>query len=146
MSGVQDDLGGPIVLLEEDDARAGEVVFHIQEHAGIGAAPAIDGLVIVGHSAQIAVAGSLGGAAGEQAHEVVLRLVRVLELVHMDIFVTALVLTQNARIADPELVGEQDEIVEVDRVVLAQQGLVTDVDARRHFLEVFAGALLELDG
>src|SRR5262249_39481177 len=66
---------GAEVAPEGEDVRAGEVFLEEDEVADVGAAPAVDRLVVVADGAD------LGAAAGEELEEAVLRAVRVLELV-----------------------------------------------------------------
>ncbi len=50
---VQDELGGAVVLLEQDHLRLGEILLEAQDVAVIGAPPAVDGLVSVAHDEDI---------------------------------------------------------------------------------------------
>ena len=52
-----------VVLLELDDARAGEVPLEVEDVAHVGAAPAVDGLVVVAHGADVPPRRRRGGAA-----------------------------------------------------------------------------------
>jgi hypothetical protein len=52
------------------------IVFEIQDVADVGPAPAVDRLILVAHH------GDAAGAVGQEAHEAVLHVVGVLELVH----------------------------------------------------------------
>ena len=101
-------------------------------------------LIIVRDGADIPVSRRLRRAAGEQAHQLILRRVGVLEFVHVDVAIAILILSQHLGIAPPELIRQQDQIVEVGGVVLAQQLFVALVDPRRHLLDVLVGALGEL--
>src|SRR3712207_7056583 len=49
---VEDPLGGAVVLLQDDDARAGEVPLEVEDVAEIGAPPAVDRLVVVAHRSE----------------------------------------------------------------------------------------------
>ena len=64
-----------VVLLEPHDVRVGEVLLEVEDVADVGAAPAVDRLVVVADDHQVAV------PAAEQLHELVLRAVGVLVLV-----------------------------------------------------------------
>ena len=82
-----------VVLLEAHDVCAsGKSLLEVEDVPDVGAAPAVDGLVVVAHDAEVAV------AAGEQLHELVLRAVGVLVLVDEDVLELAAVLLQLVRI------------------------------------------------
>src|SRR5262249_51606212 len=51
--GGQNMRGRAVVALEPDDARAGKVVLEAQDVVHLGAPPAIDGLVVVAHAADV---------------------------------------------------------------------------------------------
>ena len=61
--GGEDVRGRAVVLLEADDLRAGEVLLEAQDVADLGAAPAVDRLVVVADAADVAVARRRAGAA-----------------------------------------------------------------------------------
>ena len=65
----------PVVLFEEDDLGAGKLALELEDVFHVGAAPRIDGLVVVADDAQVLV------VSGEQAQQLELRGVRVLILV-----------------------------------------------------------------
>jgi hypothetical protein len=47
--------GGAVVLFQPDHGGAGEILLEAQDVADLGAAPAIDRLVVVAHAADVAV-------------------------------------------------------------------------------------------
>ena len=71
----EDPLRRPVVLVEHDDRRFGERVLELQEVAEVGAAELVDALRVVADDHDAAV------FEREQAHDLPLRGVRVLELV-----------------------------------------------------------------
>ena len=77
-SRLQNVLGGAIVLLQANDARFGKVLLELQDVANVGAAPGVDALVFVADGADIVL------AAGEHAHQFILRAVGVLVFVHLE--------------------------------------------------------------
>jgi hypothetical protein len=77
--GVQNGLAGAIILLDAKDFGAREILGKAQDDAGIGAAPAVDGLVVVADDAQI------GMISGEQAQQIVLHVVGILIFVHVEV-------------------------------------------------------------
>src|SRR5690606_32038084 len=75
-----------VVLFEKDDGPIREVRFEVRDVANIGSPPGVDALVGVAHNGDVAMpragANAVAGAAeGERAGKLVLRGVRVLELV-----------------------------------------------------------------
>ena len=64
--GGEDVRGRAVVLLEPDDLGAGEVLFEAEDVGDLGAAPAIDRLVVVADAAEVAA------RLGEQLQPVVL--------------------------------------------------------------------------
>ena len=75
VGGVEHDLGGAVVLLQPHQLGAREILEEVLHVAHVGAAPAVDGLVVVADGADVAVR-------AQQADQLVLRPVGVLELVH----------------------------------------------------------------
>ncbi len=131
VGGVEDGLGGAVVLLQVDDAGVRVVALEVEDVAQVGGAPGVDGLVGVADDADVAV------PAGELADEHVLDDVGVLELVDQDVQVALLVLVaarpRGSRKRQHRL---HQQVVEVEGVVLGQQRLVALVDARDDLLEV----------
>ena len=72
-------------MFKANDPRVGKVLLELQNVANIRAAPGINALVFVAHRAHILV------FPGEQLHQLILRTIRVLILVHKQIAVLALV-------------------------------------------------------
>jgi hypothetical protein len=119
---VEDRLARPIVLLELDDLRAGEQLGEPQDVGRVGAAPAVDRLVVVADDHQVLV---IGDQVADQAE---LRGVGVLELVDEH--------EAEPLGPSPRHVGgarEQpdrldDQIVEVERRARPQHVLVARID------------------
>ena len=99
-----------VVLLEAHDVRLGKVLVEVEDVPDVGAAPAVDRLVVVTDDADVAV------AAGEQLDELVLRAVGVLVLVDEDVLELAAVLLELRRILGEQSDGEHEQIVEVHGV------------------------------
>ncbi len=78
-----------VVLLQPDDAGAGEILLEAQDVADLGAAPAIDRLIVVADAAEIAV------TLRQQAQPQILRDVGVLVFVDQQIAKPVLVLREN---------------------------------------------------
>ena len=96
----------------------------VEDIAEIGAAPTVDRLILVAHHADVAV------LLGKQAHQLVLAAVGVLILVDHDVveasipgFACGVVVTQQAN-------GLQQQIVEIERIGIAQRLFVLLVERR----------------
>ena len=121
--GLHDPPARAVVLLELHHLGLGEVFPEAADVADVGAAPAVDGLVVVADDAEVAV------LLGERAEEAVLRGVRVLELVDQDVVEAAtdgVLLGLLAVFEDAEDV--ENEVLEVDGVRRAELLFVAAVD------------------
>ena len=116
--------GGAVVLLKADFPHIGEVLLEVHDVLVVRAAPAVNRLVVVAHDGNIPV--------GQQVHELVLLVARVLELVHHDVLVAALVLGENVGTLLEEPYRERDEVVEIDGVEEPQPLLVAVVQLPVH--------------
>ena len=133
MRRVEDQLGRAVVLLELHDGRLGPVALEVEDVAQVGAAPRVDRLVVIAHHGEIAV------FRGEGADPQVLRAVRVLVLVDVEVAPLVLVLGEDGgRLLEQPDAFEQ-EVVEVERVRLAQALLVAGREAGDHPLAVVRG-------
>ena len=110
VGGVEHHLGGAIVLLEPDHAGPGEVALEVAHVPHLGAAPAVDGLVVIADREDVAVA-------AEEANQLVLRPVGVLELVHQQEVEAPLPGRQPVRMLPEERQRMQHQVVEVHRVL-----------------------------
>ncbi len=79
VGGVEDELRRAVVPLELDDRRVGVVALEVEDVADVGAPPAVDRLVVVADDGQVAV------LRGERPDPEVLRPVRVLVLVDVEV-------------------------------------------------------------
>ena len=84
-----------VVLLEPHDFAARKVLLEVEDVPDVGAAPAVDRLVVVADDADVAV------LAAEQLDELVLRAVRVLVLVDEDVL-KAVAIVRERRLVLPE--------------------------------------------
>jgi hypothetical protein len=98
----------------------------------LGAAPAVDGLVVVAHGADVLP------LAGEELEELELAAVRVLVLVDEQVPEALLVLRLQLRVRPQQLDRQRDEIVEVHRALGAERRLVAGEDLGRHEVVVVA--------
>ncbi len=111
-----------VVLLEPDDLGAREIGFEAQDVADLGAAPAIDRLVVVADAAQIAV------LLRQEAEPQILRDIRVLVFVHQDIAEALLVLLEDRRIGAEQRQVVQQEVAEIGGVERQEPLLVEPVE------------------
>ncbi len=123
--GVQDVLGGAIVLFQLDDAAPRVVPLEVQDVVEVGPPPTINRLIVVSHDAQIAV------PATQEVDDLILRLVRILVLVHQNIPPEVLVVLQSVRVVAEEQDRQHQEVVEVHRVAGPESILIQAVDLRR---------------
>ncbi len=135
MGRVEDELRGPVVLLQLHDRRVGVVAFEIEDVLDVGTAPAVDALVVVAHHAQVPV------RRGKRLHPQVLRPVRVLVLVHVEVPPARLVALQHLGGLLEQLDRLEQQVVEVDGTHLAQALLVPRGEAGDDALAMVHGVL-----
>ena len=111
---IEDDLRGAVVPFELDDAGFGEVVFEVEDVAQVGAAPFVDRLVGIADDTQVAM------LACEPLDEQVLRPIGVLILVHHHVHELVRVLVADGFRLLEQLHRLQQQVVEVERVGVAQ--------------------------
>ncbi|MPL84433.1 hypothetical protein SDC9_30398 [bioreactor metagenome] len=119
--GGQDMLGRAVILFEPDHHRAREILLEAQDVADLGAAPAIDRLVIIADAADVAM------ALRQQPQPQILRDVGVLILVDKDIAEPALILRQHIRVGLEDRHHMQQQIAEIDGIQRAQPVLIGGV-------------------
>ena len=123
--GGQDVRRRAVVALQPDDGGAGKILLEAQDVADLGAAPAIDRLVVVADAADVL------RALGQQPQPEILRHVGVLVLVDQDVAEAAVILRQDVGMGLPQRHAVHDQVAEIDGVHLGQPLLVLAVDARR---------------
>ena len=121
VGGVEHGLVRAEVLGEDDLPGAGIVLEKAQDVGDGRPSPAIDGLVVVGHDRHVAVPG------GQPLHQLELRVVRILELVHQDVLEPPLVDVEHVGPLEQQPQGEDDLIAEVDVALAGHQLLVLRV-------------------
>ena len=99
-----------IVLLEAHDRGVGKVLVEVEDVPNVGAAPAVDRLIVVADDAHVAV------AAAEQLDQLVLRAIRVLILVDEDVPKALTILRELVGMVLQHPHGQHEQIVEVDGV------------------------------
>src|SRR5260221_13555673 len=92
-------------------------------------APGVNHLVVVAHYAHISQSlMPIISAEAQQAYQLILRQVAVLELVNMDILPACLVRAQHFWFAPPQLFPQHHKIVEIDPLIGASEPRVLLVD------------------
>ena len=122
VGGVEDGLGGPVVLVEYHHPGVGIVLLELEDVADVGAAEPVDALVGVADHAEVAV------LLGEQPKQHVLGVVGVLVLVDQHMEEPVLVLGEDIGERTEELDRHHDEVVEVHGRRLEEPLLVEPVD------------------
>ena len=131
--GAEDVRGRAVVLLEPDDRRPGKILLEAQDVADLGAAPAVDRLVVVADAAEIAA------LLGQEPQPQILRDVGVLVLVDEEIAEAPLVVGEDVGIAGQEGQVVQQQVAEIDGVHRQQPLLVLPVEVDRPAVGEFAG-------
>ena len=120
----ENDIGAAVVLLELDHLRIGEVPLELQKVCRLGPAPSVDALVVVTHHADIRPV-----IGGQQAHQLKLKLVRILELIDKDMRVAGAPLLARLLMVAQERAGLKQEIIEVHRIERAKLVLILREEA-----------------
>ena len=128
--GRQDVLRGAVVLLEQDRARARKVALKLLDVADRGTTEGVNRLVGVTHDRQLGGLHAILSIPHEGAHEDVLRVVRVLVLVHEDVAEAPMVVLGDQRVLAQQVDRAHDEVVEVQRVRCAHALVILDVGVR----------------
>ncbi len=121
----QDVARGAVVLLQLHHAGVGVVLLEVQDVLDVGAAPRVDGLVVVAHHHEVAV--ELGQPLGDE----VLHMVGVLVLVHRDLDEAPLVAGQHLGVPLEQEERVHEQVVEVHGVGHHEAALELGVDPGR---------------
>jgi hypothetical protein len=122
VGGLEDVGGGAVVLFQLDRAGAGKIAQELLHVLDLGAAPAVDRLIVVADYEDLA------GVAGEHADPRVLQRVGVLEFVDQQIAPALLVVLQDRRLLQPQLVRAQQQFGEIHQARAAAGVFVGLVD------------------
>ena len=120
---VEDRLARAVVVLEAEDTRPGEVALEVEDVLYVGPAPGVDRLVLVTHDREVSA------GAGEEAHALVLRAVRVLVLVDEHVRVAPLPRVAHRLVRGEERLGAQQQVVEVEGARGGEDRVVALLDA-----------------
>ena len=121
---VENALCGAVVLLKAHHERVGVILLKVQDILNIGAAEAVNGLVVVADHAEIPV------FLRKEPHQFKLRVVGVLVLVHHDVEEAVLIGRQHLFVRVKEFHRAHEKIVKIQRVVLFEPLLVLLVGVR----------------
>ena len=135
---VQDFGGAAIILLEAHRVGLGKILAEVEDVPDVGAAPAVDRLVIVADHAQVAV------ATGELLHELVLRAIGVLVLIHKDVLEPAPIFLQLRGAVGEHAHRQHEQVVEVGGVRQAQRLTQLAIDHGGRLGEWVEGEVREL--
>ena len=97
-------------MLELDRLGLFEVLLEVQDIGDVGAAPGVNGLVVVAHNHEVLILG------GQQVGDLVLHVVGVLILVHADVAEALLVLFQHLGARAQQIERADEQVVEVHSV------------------------------
>ena len=149
--GAEDVRRGAVVAFEPDDRRAREVLLEPEDVVDLGAAPAIDRLVVVADAADVAM------PLGEQPEPQILGDIGVLVFVDQHVAETALVVGEHVRMILEDAQHFEQEVAEVAAVQDLQALLVLGIDdaalavrearglARRHLVRKEPAVLPAVD-
>ena len=111
-----------VVALEPDDLGAGKILLEAQDVVDLGAAPAIDRLVVVADAADIVV------ALGQQPQPQILRDIGVLVLVDQHVFEAALIVLQHVGMVLEDAQDFEQQVAEIGGVQHLQARLIFGIE------------------
>ena len=126
-----------VVLLQLDNSCIRKILFKIENVANVRAAPAVNGLVVIADNAQISALRS------QQTHKHILRIVRILILIDMDIADFALIGFQHRRMLGKKFQRLNDQIVKVQRIGAFQLFFISVVNIINQLAAIIPFALGE---
>ncbi len=132
---VEDGLGRPIVLLEQDHGGVGEGVFELEDVSDVGTTEAIHTLIVVADHGDRAM------FRGEPQHQLVLDAVGVLVLVDQQHRETSAVVIEDVGVFAEQQCGVEEEIVEVHRSGLREAALIFQIDVGDLAFETGSGLI-----
>ncbi len=120
--GAEDVRGRAVVALEADHGGAGKILLEAEDVVDLGAAPAVDRLVVVADAADVLA------SLGEQPQPEILRDVGVLVLVDQHVAEALVVVGEHVRMLAKDLQRLEDEVAEIGGVERLQPLLVGGVE------------------
>ena len=122
VGGVQNILGGAVVLLQPDGPGPGVLLFKAEDVLDVGPPEAIDALVVVAYHADVLP------SPGQQAGQHILHVVGVLILVDEDIAELVPVIFQGLAVRLQKLHRVQDDVVKVQGIGIPQAAVIGGID------------------
>ncbi len=116
VGGLQDGLGGAVVLLQDDGARLRIVLLELDDVADRGPAEGVDRLIGVADHAQFRHRRALIGRADELFDQHVLRMVGVLIFIDQDVREASSVVLTHRWEGLQDVDGHRDDVVEVQGI------------------------------
>lgn len=132
---MENGLGGPIVFLKTNDFRFREEAFEFQDVCDFRSTPAVDRLIVITYHADMI------RRADELLKQTHLQRVRVLELIDRDSGVEFTEVIADITMLAQDLLGEDEEVIEIDRVLRAEFVLISN----RELGEVIVLQILDID-
>lgn len=126
-----------VVLLQLDNPCIRKILFKIENVANVRAAPAVNRLVVIADNTQISALRS------QQTHKHILRIVRILILIDMDIADFALIGFQHRRMLGKKFQRLNDQIVKVQRIGAFQLFFISVVNIINQLAAIIPFALGE---
>ena len=120
--GAEDVRGRAVVALEPDDLGAGKILLEAEDVVDLGAAPAVDRLVVVADAADVLP------ALGEQPQPEILGDVGVLVLVDQHVAEAPVVVGEHVRVLAEDLQRLEEQVAEIGGVQRLQPVLVGGVE------------------
>ena len=120
VGGVQDRVGRAVIVFEANDFRVGEETLELKDVGRFRSAPAIDRLIVIADHAD------MKRCAHELLQQAHLERVGVLELVDRHACEALAELLADIIVFAQDFLGEQEQIVEIDRILRAEFVLIGD--------------------
>ena len=130
---IEDRLRAAVILFKQNLDVVGIILAEKLDVAIVGAAEAVDRLILVAHDKEVAVVRRF---VDQQPQHLVLRRVGILELVNQEIGPLALILDAHVQVVAQQQHRAQQQVVEVHGVVGEQRLLIAAVDAPGDLLEI----------
>ena len=123
VGGLQNSQGRPVILLQLDHLQLRVIFSQLAQVFNGGAAPGINGLVIITHRSEH------GAWPCNQAQQIVLASIGVLHLIHQQITQTVLPPAAHFFVTGQQAGGFQNQVIKIHSLVSRQGGLVAFVQA-----------------
>ena len=129
--GGEDLVGAAVILLEPDDLGIGKMFFELEDVRDLRAAPPVDALVVISHHANIG-----RFARGQEAHQIELKAVRILELIHEHLGKPRAPFFADGWVVVQEFHRLHEEVVEIHGVQSVEFAVVAGIDRADHGLVI----------